>query len=171
MTGNDGWLRRAQHEVDACDTAAVLVDRDGVSGWGGVETAAAMNRHAAVGGALPNVRATPIPTEDGKNEAAMRVTSKGQVTIPQHVRERAGLMPGTDVEFVLVEATEAGEAAAVEVRLRKGGPKGRRRTRGQKLVEVLRGRGRYGMSTDEVIRLMRGPAADDEVEVRERPTR
>ena len=31
----------------------------------------------------------------------MRITSKGQVTIPQDIRERAGLLPGTDVEFVL----------------------------------------------------------------------
>ena len=31
----------------------------------------------------------------------MRITAKGQVTIPQIVRERAGLMPGTDVEFEL----------------------------------------------------------------------
>ena len=31
----------------------------------------------------------------------MRITAKGQVTIPQEVRERAGLMPGTDVEFEL----------------------------------------------------------------------
>jgi len=29
----------------------------------------------------------------------MRITAKGQVTIPQHLRRRAGLMPGTDVEF------------------------------------------------------------------------
>jgi len=29
----------------------------------------------------------------------MRITAKGQVTIPQEVRERAGLMPGADVEF------------------------------------------------------------------------
>ena len=31
----------------------------------------------------------------------MRITSKGQVTIPQDIREKAGLLPGTDVEFVL----------------------------------------------------------------------
>ena len=31
----------------------------------------------------------------------MRITSKGQVTIPQDIRERAGLLPGTDVEFAL----------------------------------------------------------------------
>jgi AbrB family looped-hinge helix DNA binding protein len=29
----------------------------------------------------------------------MRVTSKGQVTIPVEVRERAGLLPGTEVAF------------------------------------------------------------------------
>lgn len=32
-------------------------------------------------------------------EAHVRITSKGQVTIPQHVREAAGLRPGMDVEF------------------------------------------------------------------------
>jgi AbrB family looped-hinge helix DNA binding protein len=31
----------------------------------------------------------------------MRITSKGQLTIPQSVREKAGLMPGVDVEVVL----------------------------------------------------------------------
>lgn len=30
----------------------------------------------------------------------MRVTSKGQVTIPQRIRNRHGLKPGTAVEFV-----------------------------------------------------------------------
>ena len=29
----------------------------------------------------------------------MRITSKGQVTIPQAVREKAGLLPHTEVEF------------------------------------------------------------------------
>ena len=29
----------------------------------------------------------------------MRVTSKGQVTIPADIRERAGLLPHTEVEF------------------------------------------------------------------------
>jgi AbrB family looped-hinge helix DNA binding protein len=31
----------------------------------------------------------------------MRITSKGQVTIPQSVREEAGLLPETEVEFVV----------------------------------------------------------------------
>ncbi len=29
----------------------------------------------------------------------MRITSKGQVTIPQDIRERAGLLPHTEVAF------------------------------------------------------------------------
>ncbi len=83
---------------------------------------------------------------------AMRITTKGQVTIPQEVRERAGLMPGTDVEFVI-------EAGAV--RLVKAISGGTRRTRGQKLVDGLRGHGDFKMSTDEIVALIRGPGADE----------
>lgn len=82
----------------------------------------------------------------------MRITAKGQVTIPQEVRERAGLMPGTDVEFQI----EAGVVRLVKATAGVG-----RRTRGQKLVESLRARGDFKMTTDEVIASMRGPAADE----------
>jgi AbrB family looped-hinge helix DNA binding protein len=75
----------------------------------------------------------------------MRITAKGQVTIPQNVRESAGLMPGTDVEFELDNGV---------VRLVK--TTGRRLTRGQKLVERLRG-AEFKMTTDEILTLMRGP--------------
>ena len=30
----------------------------------------------------------------------MRITAKGQVTIPEHIRRQEGLLPGTEVEFV-----------------------------------------------------------------------
>ena len=30
----------------------------------------------------------------------MRVTTKGQVTIPQHIREKLGIVPATNIEFV-----------------------------------------------------------------------
>jgi AbrB family looped-hinge helix DNA binding protein len=83
----------------------------------------------------------------------MRITAKGQVTIPQEVRERAGLMPGTDVEF---------EIEAGEVRLRKTTRNGPRKTRGQRLVERLRGAGDFKMTTDEILALMRGPPADQD---------
>ena len=82
----------------------------------------------------------------------MRITAKGQVTIPQDIRESAGLMPGTDVEFKI-------EAGAV--RLVKATKGAGRKTRGQKLVERLRGRGDFKMTTDEVVALMRGPPADE----------
>jgi AbrB family looped-hinge helix DNA binding protein len=88
----------------------------------------------------------------------MRITAKGQVTIPQDVREQAGLMPGTDVEFKL----EAGE-----VRLIKTKPGPRRKTRGQKLVARLRGKGEFKMTTDEILALMRGPPADKDTPRRE----
>ena len=32
----------------------------------------------------------------------MRITSKGQVTIPQAIREKLGLMPHSEVEFDIV---------------------------------------------------------------------
>ena len=81
----------------------------------------------------------------------MRITAKGQVTIPQEVRERAGLMPGTDVEFEI-------DAGAVRlVKTKRDGP---RKTRGQKVVDRLRGGGDFKMSTDEILALMRGPPAD-----------
>jgi AbrB family looped-hinge helix DNA binding protein len=30
----------------------------------------------------------------------MRVTTKGQVTIPQHIREKLGILPATEIDFV-----------------------------------------------------------------------
>ncbi len=83
----------------------------------------------------------------------MRITAKGQVTIPQEVRERAGLMPGTDVTF---------EIEAGAVRLMKSKRSSARKTRGHRLVDRLRGAGEFKMTTDEVLALMRGPAPDDD---------
>lgn len=84
----------------------------------------------------------------------MRITSKGQVTIPQHIREEAGLMPGTDVLFEMVDG---------EVRLRKTEAPAGRPSRGVRFVESLRGSGRFPMPTDEIIALMRGPSAEEEI--------
>jgi antitoxin PrlF len=76
----------------------------------------------------------------------MRITSKGQVTIPKEIRDAFGLLPGTEVEFV----PDAGE-----LKVRKL-PKGR--TRGDEIVEHLFGAsgGDIPMSTDEIMRLTRG---------------
>lgn len=74
----------------------------------------------------------------------MRVTSKGQVTIPVEIRERCGLMPNTEVQF---------EVDGDTVRLRKAR---RRGERGRRLVQRLRGRGDVPLSTDEILALTRG---------------
>jgi len=84
----------------------------------------------------------------------MRITDKGEVTIPQAIRERAGLTPGTDVIVELV---------GDEVRLRKAEGPAAGPTRGQKLVQGLRGAGPSPMPTDEIIALMRGVPADREI--------
>ena len=77
----------------------------------------------------------------------MRITSKGQVTIPQAIRDKLGLLPHTEVEFEIV-----GDG----VRMRKARkPKGM--DRGEMIVAHLRGTGskRY-RSTAELMKLLRG---------------
>jgi AbrB family looped-hinge helix DNA binding protein len=77
-------------------------------------------------------------------EAVMKVTTKGQVTIPQGIREQLGILPGTEVAFEV-------EGNAAKVRLVKGA-----RRRGRKIVERLRGRATVRMTTDEIMALTRG---------------
>ena len=76
----------------------------------------------------------------------MRITSKGQVTIPKEIRDEFGLLPGTEVEFIA-------EGGQVKVRKMKGG-----RNRGREIVEQLKraSGGDIEMSTDEIMRLTRG---------------
>ncbi len=71
----------------------------------------------------------------------MRVTSKGQVTIPHDVRRRLGIEAGTEVDFVIDDDV---------VRLVR-----RDESRGAALVEQMRGR-RLSMTTDEIMALTRG---------------
>ena len=42
----------------------------------------------------------PYSTKGGCAVAKTKITSKGQVTIPKDVRERLGLRPGDEIEFV-----------------------------------------------------------------------
>jgi AbrB family looped-hinge helix DNA binding protein len=76
----------------------------------------------------------------------MRITSKGQVTIPQHVREELGLLPHTEVDFVIEGAS---------VRLVRVAPR-RSESRGQSVVRRLRGRARVALSTEQIMALTRG---------------
>ena len=77
----------------------------------------------------------------------MRVTIKGQVTIPLDIREKLGLLPDTEVEF---------EIDRDAVRIRRAAVREGRRTRGRALVEQMRGRATRRISTDEIMRLTRG---------------
>lgn len=75
----------------------------------------------------------------------MRITSKGQVTIPADIRERAGLLPHTEVAFEM----DGDVVRIVRVAARSD------RGRGARLVAHLRGRGDVAMSTDEIMALTR----------------
>ncbi len=79
----------------------------------------------------------------------MRLTSKGQVTIPQEIRELAGLAPGSEVEFqflqgrVWIEKVEADQAT-------------RRRKILAALGEVAGSATDASLRTDEILRMTRG---------------
>jgi antitoxin PrlF len=74
----------------------------------------------------------------------MRVTEKGQVTIPKELRDAFGIGFGTEVEFEPVDD-------ALVLRKVSTGP-----TRGRRLADRLRGRGDVDMTTDEIMALTRG---------------
>lgn len=82
----------------------------------------------------------------------MRITSKGQVTIPADIRARAGLLPHTEVRF----AYDGKAVTVLPVRSRAAA-----RNTGD-FVDRMSGRSDVGMTTDEIMALMRGPAPDDE---------
>jgi AbrB family looped-hinge helix DNA binding protein len=79
----------------------------------------------------------------------MRITSKGQVTIPVHIREQAGLLPNTEVEFCY--------DGGGNVRLFRAGKRKnqKRPTRGEMIVKHLRRRGDIKLTTDEIMKLTR----------------
>ena len=72
----------------------------------------------------------------------MRITSKGQVTIPREIRERFGFLPDTEVEFVV-------KRDAVYL------IKTARSSRGEAIVRRLRGTSTVRMSTDQILALTR----------------
>lgn len=76
----------------------------------------------------------------------MRITSKGQVTIPKEIRDQFGLLPGTEVEFI-------GEGGKVTVRKLEGS-----NNRGREIVERLAGAtgGDIPLSTEEIMKMTRG---------------
>ena len=79
----------------------------------------------------------------------MRVTEKGQVTIPLPVREALGIVPGTQVDFEIADGyarlTRRNQPELVNERLSSSG-----------------GSADEGMSTDDILRLTRGDGRDTE---------
>ena len=77
----------------------------------------------------------------------MTLTTKGQVTIPQEIRDRLGLHPGTRVVF---------DVDGDSVRIRRD----RHQQRGDALVAHMRAVGRRAagprLSTDQILALTRG---------------
>jgi antitoxin PrlF len=78
----------------------------------------------------------------------MRLTSKCQVTIPQGIRELAGLAPGSEVEFqfrngcVTLEKVESDTA--------------RRRQRVVSLLDDVAGCATAQLRSDDILRMTRG---------------
>ena len=71
----------------------------------------------------------------------MRVTTKGQVTIPQHIRERLGITPHSEVDFVV----EEGKVILVKKGAAEDG-----------LFDRFKGVATVKMTTDEIMALTRG---------------
>ncbi|MDO9349952.1 MAG: AbrB/MazE/SpoVT family DNA-binding domain-containing protein [Deltaproteobacteria bacterium] len=74
----------------------------------------------------------------------MKITSKGQVTIPLEVREKMGFLPDTEVEFIISGNT---------VLLKKVGSQSKR---SRDLIARMRGKATVKMATDEIMALTRG---------------
>jgi len=74
----------------------------------------------------------------------MKVTTKGQVTIPQEIRDELGIHPGADVTFEI----DGDTVKLIPVRAAT--------TAGKRLVDQMRGRATLRMTTDEILALTRG---------------
>ena len=73
----------------------------------------------------------------------MKVTTKGQVTIPLAFRKKARILPGSDVEFIE-------DRGRIYLRKVKDS------SRGEALVRQMAGQGNIKMSTDQILALTRG---------------
>ena len=75
----------------------------------------------------------------------MRVTIKGEVAMPQQIREKLGIIPHSEVDFI----EEDGRVVLVKRDKPASVPQTFRRVRGLATVK---------MSTDEIMALIRGDA-------------
>lgn len=75
----------------------------------------------------------------------MRITTKGQVTIPEQIRHKYGFLPNTMIIFVE-------DKGKVYIQLVDK----KHQQRGRDIVSRLRGSASVRMSTDEILALTRG---------------
>ncbi|MBZ0273331.1 AbrB/MazE/SpoVT family DNA-binding domain-containing protein [bacterium] len=75
----------------------------------------------------------------------LRISKSGRITIPKAIRDTLGLIPGSPVELDVCDGQLIVTRA---VEFTPG--------RGEELVRHLRGAATGGMSTDEVLEMMRG---------------
>lgn len=73
----------------------------------------------------------------------MRITQKGQVTIPEDIREKYGFLPYTDINF----AEEKGRVYIIATN---------EKHRGNTIIAHLRGTASVRLTTDEIMELTRG---------------
>jgi antitoxin PrlF len=73
----------------------------------------------------------------------MRITSKGQVTIPQNVREQMGFLANTEVKFFV-----SGDKVFLQ---RAENDEGR----GKDLINCMKGRATKALRTDEILAMTR----------------
>ncbi|MER8440523.1 AbrB/MazE/SpoVT family DNA-binding domain-containing protein [Mesorhizobium sp. M1312] len=89
----------------------------------------------------------------------MRVTTKGQVTIPKEIRDRLGIGPGSEVEFLPtddgVRVVAVNENISEEEASRSF----------SRLLDQMAGTlGLGGMTADEYIEWLRGPREDLDID-------
>lgn len=80
----------------------------------------------------------------------MRITSKGQVTIPLDIRRRAGFLPGTDVIFVM-----DGEDVRL-IKPKTGVERSAHQRQFDEWLKKVRGTATAGLSTEEIMAMTRG---------------
>jgi AbrB family looped-hinge helix DNA binding protein len=75
----------------------------------------------------------------------MKLTSKGQVTIPQFLREKFGLLPATEVSF-----EETGDGVLIKPAASS------RRRQAERWIKRARGSASAKITSDQILRLTRG---------------
>lgn len=81
----------------------------------------------------------------------MRITSKGQITIPNEFRIKYGLLPQTEVVFM----ERDGNLCLIRTKSLK------RASRGEQLIRRMRAAKTLKMTTDEIMKITRGYDKDD----------